>query len=670
MRGVEKTESISAACGLSPGMVSAAVANRFIADHPPTDYGFRAFYTKGFRQMADGRWNLDLQGAVSVNYGENVWVCAQALCDRDRSMDLAVNCFGPVRVWLNGEQVWRSSAREEVDGRIPRIFDVNLKKGQNLFQIQVQRCKSGFGCIFGSARNLINPLIFTYPHGPNAGSIGWQYSADGQHWQPELRPVQPDELYPSGAGYVYGYSKRLPGEGGYLKGEAQGRTALYLQGKEVAVCDGGDFSFFVGPSQSEEELILECQGTVRLLEQTLPLRAPCQLQGSQSCWIFVGRVERQKVDEAAQLSRVFQSVDGDEVYWRLPLEDTVIRPTCEYRLFGDWIYSLGVTMYGLIQAARTLKRQDIFAYVKAYFDLVTSYYRYSKYDRKLYGYPFILQRLSNMEMLDDGGSMGSALLELKKEVQNPDYDTVIEDIASYIMNKQERTAEGGFYRHRPGTYYEDTLWADDLYMSVPFLTRYYASTSNPEALDLAAKQFSIFKGYLYIEEKQLMAHVYDFKTGVNTGIFWGRGNGWVLFSLAEILGVMPKEHPKREALLEFYRTLCGSIVRFQSESGLWRQIITNPEAYRETSCTGMFTYALAMGVKNGWLDESYQTYIDKAWKGLCDYSVDYKGNVYGVCWGSAFSYSEDYYKNDLLTALNDTHGTGILLIAAHAVSKQ
>ena len=151
MRGVEKTESISAACGLSPGMVSAAVANRFIADHSPTDYGFRAFYTKGFRQMADGRWNLDLQGAVSVNYGENVWVCAQALCDRDRSMDLAVNCFGPVRVWLNGELVWRSSAREEVDGRIPRIFDVNLKKGQNLFQIQVQRSKSECGCIFGSA---------------------------------------------------------------------------------------------------------------------------------------------------------------------------------------------------------------------------------------------------------------------------------------------------------------------------------------------------------------------------------------------------------------------------------------------------------------------------------------------------------------------------------------
>ena len=46
-------------------------------------------------------------------------------------------------------------------------------------------------------------------------------------------------------------------------------------------------------------------------------------------------------------------------------------------------------------------------------------------------------------------------------------------IADYIKNKQERQPDGAFYRNLPGTIAEKTLWADDLYMCVPFLVRYY-----------------------------------------------------------------------------------------------------------------------------------------------------------------------------------------------------
>ena len=49
-------------------------------------------------------------------------------------------------------------------------------------------------------------------------------------------------------------------------------------------------------------------------------------------------------------------------------------------------------------------------------------------------------------------------------------------ISDYIKNKQQRLDNGMFFRVRPGTIHDNTIWADDLYMSVPFLCRYYKYT--------------------------------------------------------------------------------------------------------------------------------------------------------------------------------------------------
>lgn len=55
--------------------------------------------------------------------------------------------------------------------------------------------------------------------------------------------------------------------------------------------------------------------------------------------------------------------------------------------------------------------------------------------------------------------------------------------------------------------------------------------------------------------------------------------------------------------------------------------------------------------------------MKKAWEALCDQVIDREGNIYGICRGSGFSFSADYYKNDLGWVLNDTHGIGIVLLA-------
>jgi rhamnogalacturonyl hydrolase YesR len=86
----------------------------------------------------------------------------------------------------------------------------------------------------------------------------------------------------------------------------------------------------------------------------------------------------------------------------------------------------------------------------------------------------------------------------------------------------------------------------------------------------------------------------------------------------------------------------------------------------------MFIYGFARGIRYGWITKNLQSYIDavyKGWSGITKKSVDKKGNIYGVCGGSAYSFTSEYYKRDLLTRLNDTHGIGIVMLAGIEVMK-
>jgi len=89
--------------------------------------------------------------------------------------------------------------------------------------------------------------------------------------------------------------------------------------------------------------------------------------------------------------------------------------------------------------------------------------------------------------------------------------------------------------------------------------------------------------------------------------FWGRGNGWTAAGMAELLRSLPADHPNRPRILESYRKMLATLLEYQGENGMWRQLIDRPEAWPETSCTGMFTFAMITGVKQGWLQGSQYT---------------------------------------------------------------
>lgn len=172
-----------------------------------------------------------------------------------------------------------------------------------------------------------------------------------------------------------------------------------------------------------------------------------------------------------------------------------------------------------------------------------------------------------------------------------------------------------------------------------------------------------------MEDRGLMSHVYDLRHGLRNEVPWGRGNGWTVFSLSELLLVLPENHSAKPELETFFRLLCQGYARCQSDDGRWRQVLDDPEAYLETSCTAMFACAFMRGHRLGLLDESYAMQAKRGVESIINNCVGEDGSVYGVCRGSEFAFSADYYKYDLLPRDNDTHGIGIVLLSIYEVIK-
>ena len=171
-----------------------------------------------------------------------------------------------------------------------------------------------------------------------------------------------------------------------------------------------------------------------------------------------------------------------------------------------------------------------------------------------------------------------------------------------------------------------------------------------------------------MKDKKLYSHIFFPETGLMNRIPWGRGNGWILFTLTEILLHLPHNHRHYEFFCGMLREFAEGISAHQDANGMWHQVLDRPDSYAETSSTAMFVLGLARGVRLNILErEQYGAVIRRGMDALLRYCIDKHGNVYGVCKGSGCSMQAEYYMN-LETAFNDDHGTGIILAALSEIN--
>jgi unsaturated rhamnogalacturonyl hydrolase len=264
------------------------------------------------------------------------------------------------------------------------------------------------------------------------------------------------------------------------------------------------------------------------------------------------------------------------------------------------------------------------------------------------------------DSLDDSGSMCAALIKARRKDIGPDLRPVIDHWAHYIAHEQFRLDDGTLARQRPQP---ESLWADDLYMSVPALAQMGALTGERTWFDDAVKQVLQFHRHLWDPRARLYAHGTHLNQPLNPEFYWARANGWAMMASVELLDVLPEDHPGREQVLANLREHIRSIAKLQSgRDGLWHQMLDKTDSYTETSASAIFVYAMARAINAGWISPvSYGSVAQAGWIGVTT-RVNERGQVEGTCVGTTLASDNVYYYNRP-QSVYATHGYGPVLLA-------
>lgn len=139
--------------------------------------------------------------------------------------------------------------------------------------------------------------------------------------------------------------------------------------------------------------------------------------------------------------------------------------------------------------------------------------------------------------------------------------------------------------------------------------------------------------------------------------------------MTELLRVLPKNNPDRTRIMQGYKSMMASLLQFQAEDGMWRQLVNDSASWKETSSTGMFAFAMITGVKNSWLDKKkYGNAARKAWLALTGYIND-KAELTDICEGTGTGDNRQYYL-DRKRLTGDFHGQAPVLWCATALLRQ
>jgi unsaturated rhamnogalacturonyl hydrolase len=332
------------------------------------------------------------------------------------------------------------------------------------------------------------------------------------------------------------------------------------------------------------------------------------------------------------------------------------------RRFALITYPMGVIYSGMLSAADATgdqsfaefdaKRFRMFAAAISKVDL-------SRVSRRRGDITYLL----SPHTLDDCGAIGASLIQARKAGVGPDLMVAIDRIADFISHKQLRLDDGTLARPRP---VRNSVWADDAYMSIPFLAQMGSLTGDRKYFDDAAMQVLHFQKYLFVPSTGLFTHHWDtVNPDDQPRYYWGRANGWIILAMADLLDVLPEDHPLRGQILRLYRAHAQALASLQAGDGLWHQMLDRTDSYTETSCSAMFTYALARGVNRGWLDvAAYGPVADAGWNGLSA-RIDSEGHITGTCIGTG--YADDYVFYYHRPGIDDIHGYGPVLLAGSEV---
>lgn len=205
--------------------------------------------------------------------------------------------------------------------------------------------------------------------------------------------------------------------------------------------------------------------------------------------------------------------------------------------------------------------------------------------------------------------------------------------------------------------------SDTVFMAGPILAATGKLTGDRRYFDAATVHFASMRRYC-LREDGLYRHSPLCEAA------WGRGNGFPALGLALALSDWPEDHPAFQLLLEEFRKHLAALKPYQDhQTHCWHQVIDHPESYDEYSCTCMIGFAMARGIRRGWLTrDDHQSNVDRAWQAI-ESRTSPNGDLVNVCTGTGKQKTlQDYFDRPAINGKDDRGGAMGLMFATELMS--
>jgi unsaturated rhamnogalacturonyl hydrolase len=340
-----------------------------------------------------------------------------------------------------------------------------------------------------------------------------------------------------------------------------------------------------------------------------------------------------------------------------------------------WSYDMGVVLKGFEGLWMNTGNANYFTAIQKKMDY------FVKDDGSIGGY-------EKEEYNIDHVNNGKLLLLLYRVTGKEKYKKAAELLRSQLAT-HPRTNEGGFWHKK---IYTHQMWLDGLYMGAPFYAEYAMLFHEDSAFNDIANQFIWMENHARDAKTGLLYHGWDEsklqqwanKTTGTSPHFWARAMGWYSGALVDALDYFPATHPKKKALIDILNRLVNAIEKQQDKTtGLWYDVMNyngpgKEKNYFEASASSQFTYAIAKGVRKGYLPAAKISIAKKAHDGLLkQFFKEENGqwNLHGTVKVSGLGGkpyrdgSFEYYMSEPVI-VNDAKGVGAFLLACNEMEIQ
>ena len=301
--------------------------------------------------------------------------------------------------------------------------------------------------------------------------------------------------------------------------------------------------------------------------------------------------------------------------------DAVVRQTMRMDMVWDW--PCGVAYNGICDAARATGREEYLQLVR---DRVDEY---------------IGLGLPNWNV--NTCSMGHAMLALNAWTGDDTYKHIAEEKIDYLKNKALRFGDR-VLQHTVSAKndFPEQCWADTLFMAAFFMLRAGVAWGDGELVDDALNQYYWHIHYLQDRANGLWFHGYNNITKDHmSGFYWGRANAWAAYTMSEVGRTLPQcyLYPKYMDVAGSLAEQLAELKQLQTENGLWRTLLDDPESYEEVSASAGIAAAMT-NIAN----PLHVKYVNRAVEGVLN-NISPEGRVLNVSGGTAVMKDREGYRN-------------------------